>query len=186
MTGPTRWAETSRAQNMRAAHYPWAADLSRPGRQTIGNLMSLCEENYRLLMRLVVDLRGIQGDMRSVLDQDLDLHLEILEQAPYTTLLRLTYFFPHSDGLVHRQENPDPDALLRAYHDAGQVEVLDLRQTALPLHNNYRYPALETKWKVNLFLSKWLAFCLLRGHRFPSGAEMPEAPGQETPVPTCL
>jgi len=171
---------------MQATHYPWTASLARPGRPTVGNLMSLCEENYRVLTRLVPDLRGIQGEMRSTLDRELDLHLEILEQAPYTTLLRLTYFFPHRDGLVHKLQDPDPDALLRAYHDAGQVEVLDLRQTALPLHNNYRSPALETKWKVNQFLSKWLAFCLQRGHRFPRGPETPTKFGQKAPVPTCL
>jgi uncharacterized protein YqiB (DUF1249 family) len=98
----------------------------------------------------------------------LDLHLEIIEQAPYTTLLRLTYFFPHNDGRVHRIPQADPDALLRVYHDAGQVEVLDLRQTSLPIRRNYQYPALETKWRANLFLSKWLAFCARQGHRFPN------------------
>lgn len=170
---------------MQVTHYPWATSLARSGRPTVGNLMGLCEENYRTLLRLIPDLRWIQGEMRSVLDQDLDLHLEILEQAPYTTLLRLTYYFPHNDGLVHRLRDPDPDALLRAYHDAGQVEVLDLRQTALPLHNNYRYPALEIKWKVNLFLSKWLAFCVMRGHLFPRGPETPAALGEKAPVPTC-
>jgi len=134
--------------------------------------MSLCEENYRTLMRLIPDLRSVQGDLRSTLDGDLDLHLEALEQTRYTTLLRLTYFFPHNDGLIHRLRSPDPDALLRAYHDAGQVEVLDLRQTALPVHNRYCHSALVAKWKVNLFLSKWLAFCLVRGHRFPNGLDI--------------
>lgn len=60
-------------------------------------------------------------------NQDRDLFLEVLEQAPYTTLPRLTYYFPHHDGRVHRMPDPNPDTLLRAYHDAGQVEVLSLR-----------------------------------------------------------
>lgn len=171
---------------MQVTHYPWTASLARAGRPTVGNLMSLCEENYCLLMQLIPELRRIQGEMRSVRPHDLDLHLEILEQAPYTTLLRLTYYFPHSDGLVHRLRDPDPDALLRVYHDAGQVEVLDLRQTALPLHNNYRYPALETKWKVNQFFAKWLAFCLQRGHSFPRGPETSAALELNVPVSTCL
>jgi uncharacterized protein YqiB (DUF1249 family) len=139
--------------------------------------MALCEENYRALMRLIPALREIQGETRSPLDRGLDLHLEILEQTPYTTLLRLTYYFPHNDGLFHRLQKPDPDALLRVYYDAAQVEVLDLRQTALPVHNDYRHPALETKWKVNLFLSKWLAFCLMQGHRFAAGTEAPSESG---------
>jgi len=146
--------------------------------------MALCEENYRALLRLIPDLRRIQGEARSVVDRDLDLHLEIVEQTRYTTLLRLTYYFPHNDGLVHRLQQPDPDALLRVYYDAGQVEVLDLRQSVLPVHNHYRHPALETKWKANLFLSKWLAFCLRHGHRFARKSEVTSASGAEQLAPT--
>jgi len=156
---------------MQAVHYPWMTSFVSTGRPTVGDLMGLCEENYRALMRLIPDLRRIQGEECCVLDRDQDLHLEVLDQAPYTTFLRLTYYFPHDDGLVHRMMDPDPDAFLRAYHDAGQVEVLNLRQTVLPVHNHYRYPALEAKWKVNLFLSKWLTFCLAQGYRFPAKPE---------------
>jgi uncharacterized protein len=136
------------------------------GRPSVGALMSLCEESYRVLRRMVPDLRVVQGEMRSTRPGRPDLHLEILEQAPYTTLLRLTYFFPYNDDKLHRSGEADPDALLRAYHDAGQVEVVDLSETALPLHRHYQSPALEAKWKANLFLSKWLAYCLREGHRF--------------------
>ena len=65
----------------------------------------------------------------------MDLHLEVIDQAPYTTLLRLTYFFPFEDERVHRLPQADPDALLRAYHDARQVEVIDLR-TLKPLDSD--------------------------------------------------
>jgi len=155
---------------MQAPHYPWSNPFVLSGRPTVGALMGLCEENYRSLLRLVPDLRRLRGELRSVRDGGLDLHLEIIEQAPYTTLLRLTYFFPHNDGKVHRIPVADPDALLRVYHDAAQVEVLDLRQTILPIHRHYQYPALATKWKANLFLSKWLSYCLRQGHGFGSGA----------------
>jgi uncharacterized protein YqiB (DUF1249 family) len=140
--------------------------------------MSLCEENYAALMRLIPELRRIQGEETLVNQSRQDLHLEVLEQAPYTTLLRLTHYFPHDDGLIHRQQNPEPDALLRAYHDARQVEVLDLRQTVLPIRTDYRYPALDSKWKVNLFLFKWMHFCLVQGYRcIPKLQEL--APGRE-------
>lgn len=156
---------------MRPIRYPWMTTFVATGRPTVGHLMDLCEENYLALIRLIPDLRRIEGEERSVLDRDQDLHLEVLEQAPYTTLLRLTYYFPHNDGLVHRVKNADPDALLRAYHDAGQVEVLDLKQSVLPIRRHYAYPALETKWKVNLFLAKWLRFCLNQGYRFNAGPD---------------
>jgi hypothetical protein len=68
--------------------------------------------------------------------------------------------------------------MLRAYHDAGQVEVLDLRQTALPVFNHYRSPALQAKWKANLFLAKWLSYCLIRGHRFPPAPNQPSLSNQ--------
>lgn len=102
------------------------------------------------------------------------LHLEVIEQSPYTSLLRLTYFFPQPDGQEHRIPLADPDALLRAYHDARQVEVLDLRQTALPLHNHYRSPALEAKWRANFFLGKWLSYCVRTGHLFTLAPPVPE------------
>jgi len=171
---------------MQVTRYPWMTSLIGSGRPTVGDLMSLCEENYGALMRLIPDLRCIQGEECSVVDRDQDLHLEVMDQSRYTTLVRLTYYFAHDDGLVHRLEDPDPDALLRVYHDANQVEVLDLRQTALPIHNHYRYPALEAKWKVNLFLSKWLTFCLARGYRFPTVPLRAAEVDRRVRVPTLL
>jgi uncharacterized protein YqiB (DUF1249 family) len=55
---------------------------------------------------------------------------------------------------------------LRAYHDAAQVEVLSLRQTVLPVLRHYDTPALGAKWRANLFVSKWLGYCLSQGYRF--------------------
>jgi hypothetical protein len=141
--------------------YPWSLNSLWRERPSLGGLMALCEENYRILARLVIDMREHQGYRRSPLHQGMDLHLEILEQTPYTTLLHLTYYFPHEGSAL-----PDPDASLRAYHDACQVEVLDLRQTALPLARGPHFPDLEQKWKANLFLSKWLSYCLSQGHQF--------------------
>jgi uncharacterized protein len=165
---------------MQATRYPWGTSFALTGRPTVGDLMTLCEENYRLLMRMVPDLRELRGERRSGREGGLDLHLEILEQGPYTTLLRLTHFFPYDDGQVHRVPQADPDALLRAYHDAGQVEVLDLRQTALPIHSHYRPPALLAKWRANIFLAKWLIYCSREGHRFPRGA------GPAAPQSACV
>lgn len=140
-------------------------------RPTLGALLALCEENFVLLSRLAPQVRTCGGIFVSRLKDGVDLHLSIEEQARYTTLLRLTYFFAdgdggHSDSVV----GADPDARLRVYHDARQVEVLDLRQTALPRLAHYQPPALDSKWRVNLFLWKWLAYCLHQGHRFGSEA----------------
>ena len=146
---------------MRAPLYPWSLHPLSSLCPSLGCLMDLCEENYRVLMRLIPQLGEAEGYLRSELPEGMDLHLEILEQTPYTTLLHITYYFSHEAGM-----EPDPDTTLRAYHDAAQVEVQDLRQTALPLDRGPHFPPLEQKWKANLFLSKWLAFCVAQGHCF--------------------
>jgi uncharacterized protein len=141
----------------------------------LGALLALCEENFVLLSRLVPELRTRGGILVSRLKDGVDLHLSIEEQARFTTLLRLTYIFAEDDS-DHSDAGfgADPDARLRVYHDARQVEVLDLRQTALPRLAHYQAPALDSKWRVNLFLWKWLVYCLHQGHRF--GSEAVEKP----------
>ncbi len=171
---------------MQAPRYPWAMQCVTCGRPTVGDLMALCEENYLALRRLVPDLKHLRGEFVSRRAGGLELHLEIIEQSPFTSLLRLTYFFPHGDAGVHRIPEADPDALLRAYHDAAQVEVVNLRQTALPIHGHYRYPALEAKWKANLFLSKWLGYCLGQGHSFVVGRVAATEPGRGQLLSRCL
>mgnify|MGYP002395330612 CR=1 FL=1 len=133
--------------------------------------MSLCEENYRAMLRLAPNLHRLRGPFVSCKDGGADLLLEVREQAPFTTLFRLTHLFAGPDDIGCWR--PDPDAMLRAYHDAGQVEVLDLRQTALPVFSHYASPALQAKWKANLFVSKWLSYCLSQGHSFPPVATRP-------------
>lgn len=144
---------------------PWAGPWLKMlrGEPTVGSLMALCEDNYRHLLRMAPDLAELSGTYRSQTADHTDLYLEILEQAPYTSLIHLTYYFRHEAGA-----EPDPDATLRVYHDARQVEVLDLRQHALPMERLYDAPALLNKWKANVFVSKWLAFCNFQRHYFSS------------------
>lgn len=126
--------------------------------------MDLCEENYRYLLKLAPQLRELEGRFLSRIDNGVDLYLEIQEQTPYTTLVHLTYYFEHAEG-----QRPNPDIRLRVYHDSAQAEVLDLHQNVLQLDWDPHNPLLEQKWKANLFLSKWLAYCLQQGHGFHTG-----------------
>ena len=144
--------------------YPW---ISRADRlldylPTVGKLLDLCEENYQLLLSLAPQLQHLQGLHASCCPGHMDLYLEILEQTPYTSVVHLTYYFSHEEGQL-----ADPDALLRVYHDAHQIEVISLRQHVLPIEANYHHPSLYNKWKINVFLSKWLSFCKAQGHAFP-------------------
>ena len=161
---------------MHATRYPW--DLRKLWQQcpSVGCLMDLCDENYHHLMRLAPRLQQLQGRRLSRVHQDVDLYLEVLEQTPYTTLIHLTYYFD-----LHAGQRPDPDATLRVYHDCRQVEVVDLRQRILPA-TDPRTPAdLARKWRLNLFLSKWLSYCVREGHRFRF-----DAPAADGPVAASL
>ncbi len=131
--------------------FPWISQVAPllDRAPTVGQLLDLCEENYGLLLEMAPQLRRQEGLLKSARPGHMDLYLEVLEQTPYTTVVHLTYYFSHQQGQV-----PDPDAVLRVYHDAAQVEVVDLRQSALPLVAGYHYPSLLNKWKVQLFLSK--------------------------------
>lgn len=151
---------------MRAPYYPWNVKYLLSGRPSMGMVLDLSDEIYRLLMRLAPDLPRLHGKLLSSLPEGMDLHLDILEQTPYTTLLHLTYYFPQVSGYY-----PDPDAQLRVYHDLHQVDVLELRQSALPLRRWGGNPTLEQRWKINLFLSRWLAYCVWEGHGFKSSGE---------------
>jgi uncharacterized protein YqiB (DUF1249 family) len=163
----------------------------------VGDLMVLCEENYGLLQRLAPALEQLTGSLRSSAPSGADLVLTVLEQAPYTTELRLTHVFPRSIAAVgsgrgaRRDSRPlavphsDPDTRLRVYRDACQVEVLDMRQTALPIYSHYRHPALAAKWRANVFLSKWLGYCLREGHRFPATQTPASAEAPLELSPSC-
>lgn len=133
----------------------------------VGRLLDLCEENYSRLQRLLPEMRELRGRYRSSPDGQAALYLEVLEHARYTSLIHLTHFF---DG--ESQCEPDPDVTLRVYHDAREVEVIDLRQSQLSVESLYDVPGLANKWQANVFLAKWLKFCLQHGHRFQADASV--------------
>ncbi|WP_232424232.1 DUF1249 domain-containing protein [Imhoffiella purpurea] len=136
-----------------------------------------------MLSRLAPNLCRESGVLVSRQSGTMDLHLHILEQSPYTTEIRLTYLF---DAQASSTGAADPDAHLRVYHDARQVELLDLQQAVLPLRVRYAPPALADKWQANLFLSKWLDFCLKAGHGFGRIHGFASASGEDLCGEICL
>ena len=154
--------------------YPWTLNNTLKFKPSVGQLMDLCEENYRLIMTLAPGIHYMQGKSVSAQPSHQDLHLEILEQSRYTTLIHLTYFFGGS-------KLPDPDAVLRIYHDSRQLEVIELKQSSYPALNSYSHPSLLVKWKINLFIFKWLNYCKHQNHHFPSTVP---AQKKETKIPS--
>ena len=154
---------------MQKPDFPWKLINTLKFKPNVGQLMDLCEENYALLAKLAPELKQMTGKYLSTRLPHMDLHLEILEQSPYTTLIHLTYYFDQST-------EADPDTVLRVYHDSRQLEVIDLKQKYLPTIHSYDHPGLLMKWKANVFISKWLSYCLHQGHSFnPQPAPAPES-----------
>lgn len=159
-------------------------------RVTFAALMELYENNYLRLRLLCPDLALPGEEAVSSLPGAADLHLVILERAPYTTRLRLSYRF----GSGERQRL-QPNLVLRMFHDARQVEVEErfcrgAQRLALPdanavsaqdgVEGSHRLRAglrlnaltpLHCRWRHARFLYRWLGFCLKQGHRF----EAPES-----------
>jgi uncharacterized protein len=136
---------------------------TQPGSFTA--LMHLYESNYLRLHWLLADVRALPDRQCSTVAGDLPLHLEVLERSPYTTTLRLTYFFPDEHGEV-----ADPDLSVRIYHDAGLAEAMACRRQHL--HHALRQfdtapgDELNRRWARNSMLNKWLEYCYDHGHRF--------------------
>ena len=129
---------------------------------SLGSLIDLYESNYHRLLRLVPELRRIEGTVVSRVAGALDLYLSVHEQQRYTTTLSLTYWF--GDEL-------QPNAGIVVYHDVHAAELVSFsrrRRWRNPDRTWRRRPMpdLERKWQSNRFLQKWLGFCHRQGHLF--------------------
>jgi len=136
--------------------------LSTALRRNLPGLMALYEENYIRLRCLIPRLPEAGTKIVSRVPGCVDLHLDVLDRAPYTTSLRLTYRLA-VDGV----ERDEPDLLVRIHHDARTADAVEVH---LP-RGRYRFEARRTLhrcWERNRFLHRWLGYCLHRGHRFES------------------
>ena len=128
-------------------------------------LISLHESNYVRLLRLIPDIRDLQGTVVSRVSGALDLYLSIDERYKYTTNLMLTYKFHDNDAIVL-----EPRARICVYHDVRAAELLShcrrRRSRKLFPWRKGKMPELERRWEMNRFLYKWLRFCTHQGHLF--------------------
>jgi uncharacterized protein YqiB (DUF1249 family) len=139
----------------------------RPG--TFTGLMSLYESNYIKLRYLAADLEWPADVIVSVSARDQALHAEVLRREPYTTTVRLTYWF--EDG---GRAAPEPDLVLRVYRDARLVEAVSSaeshRHTKLREWADAGRAELDRRWRRNMFLNKWLDYLFEVGHSLDSSA----------------
>jgi uncharacterized protein YqiB (DUF1249 family) len=137
---------------------------TQPGSFTA--LMHLYESNYLRLHWLLLDeLESLPPQQCSRPDGDLPLYLDVLEVSPYTTTVRLTYYFAEEGEPI-----ADPDLTVRVYHDACVAEAMACR----PRHLHHALRQFDTapgdelsrRWARNNMLNKWLEYCYDHGHRF--------------------
>ena len=79
----------------------------RPG--TFTGLMTLYESNYIKLHNLTRAFDWANDAVVSTVRGDSDLHATLVRREPYTTTLKLTYWFREAQGDVVA----DPDLILR-------------------------------------------------------------------------
>ena len=92
----------------------------RPGSFT--GLMTLYESNYIKLRALTGEFDWSGWSTVSTTPRDSDLHAQLIRREPYTTTLKLTYWFEEPGALLV----PDPDLIVRIYHDARLAEAVRL------------------------------------------------------------
>lgn len=126
-------------------------------------LMGLYAENHERMLRLAGKLGRLSGVWLSAPSGAEPLWLEVIDQLPYTTILRLTHRFD-VDGLEQR----DPCAYVRVYHDARMAEVTHCHASAaLRELFSMRTPTALVRGhreRMNGFFNKWLEFLLEAGH----------------------
>ena len=127
-------------------------------------LQQVCERNYLRLIRLLPDLSEkehfrLPVQHRNTLDNGLEwLVIDVLERAPYTTLLKLQ--MEAEWGQLFKM----PEAEVRLYHDVDMAEVVS-RKTSKIIQPRYDYPNIkmhqpDEKEQHNQFLAQWLDYAM--------------------------
>ena len=126
-------------------------------------LMALYESNYLRLLRLIPELPRLDGYYRSTVAGDCALHVEILERSRYTVTLSLSYFFYEGEVRI-----ADPDMKVRLYLDGQLAEAMrfsgDHRHAAVRRLSRAHRHELDSRWRRNIVLNKWLDYLMHQGH----------------------
>jgi uncharacterized protein YqiB (DUF1249 family) len=129
------------------------------------NLMELYERNFRHLQALAPGLHRMPDRFVSHGPGGLSLHLEVQERHKYTTVLNLTHYFERDE-----RSHAVPDVQIRVYHDARQAEVTRCCGREGFLSELGGLPdgvsVLQRKWTLNVFLDRWLEYCVEQGYEF--------------------
>lgn len=124
-------------------------------------LMDVYERNYMLMRLLAPRLRDMTGEsIISNADDALPLEIVDLEHSRYTSTFRLTYQLS-----ARHRPGREPNLAIRLYHDARTCEVMSGLLPDQP-DQERRTRDLDEGIELNLFLYRWLSYCLRQGHGF--------------------
>ncbi len=131
--------------------------------RSFAGLVTLYESNFIRLKLLVPTIESFDGTVVSRVANDCALHLRMIERAPYTATLGLTYRFEDNG-----QWFDEPDMTLRVYFDACLAEAQSINSKSIdrrwPEPIRARFRELDSRWARNCMLNKWLEYCYERGH----------------------
>jgi uncharacterized protein YqiB (DUF1249 family) len=135
-------------------------------------LEQLCESNYRKLFLLCPDLLAFSDNTVGWSAQNSSLHLTVLARSPYTLTIELSHAFA--------DESAAPSVQICLYLDAKLAEALSdyARVRVFDVYPNPRASRdiMDYKWRLNIFLHKWLETCVEKNvhfHKIPSCANAP-------------
>lgn len=136
-------------------------------RPNLVSLMSLCANNYMLLLKVLADKASL-GETREFFISDfLSYNVKITEVTRYTSVICF------EQASLRNSLNNIPDVVvdglnprmsIRLYHDARMAEVLST-QDIKQVKPRYDYPnnhmhQQDEKQQINQFLNEWLHLCL--------------------------
>lgn len=126
----------------------------------LAGLHAICEANYARLLRLFPDYET--ANRREFRVGPAKILVEVVERCRYTTVFRLQQQHAREQWLGSLRVE------VRAYHDAGMLEVGSF-QSHRRIRPRYPYPNAhmfqqDEKCQQNRFLADWLEHCLGNGH----------------------
>lgn len=127
-------------------------------------LQAECTANFVRLERLLQKASGgetVEMPLAGRSGRFGTLHLEVLERAPYTTVVRVS-----QSGVLDAMID-SPRMMVHLYHDVQMAEVTDF-QRRRHFEGRYRYPNAQMhqpdeKLQLNRFLGEWLDHGLAHG-----------------------
>ena len=126
--------------------------------KSFSDLYYLYELNFIKLLQLFPNLESISEDL-VIKSNEKDLHLMIEEKTKHTATMILTHKLMEESGKVINK----PDIKFKIYFDAEMTEVISICKEKM-LNANHSFISycgdIDLKWELNLFLERWLDFCI--------------------------